>query len=199
MKKVLCALACLMLVACQPAVKRDDDTANRQRQIEREAMLQQQSQWSFRSRVAISDGTQGGTVKMFWQQKGEQFDIEISLPISNQKYRLRNDNRRVRLESYGIATIEGDSAEAVLMQLTGWRIPFDDMQLWLRGLRSANTTAIEFSPSGLPASFTENGWHVDYRAWDSSATPMPTKIYANSNHDGKNASVRLQIESWDIP
>lgn len=199
MKKMLGLLLCLGLMSCQPVTKRDNDAANMLRQVEREAVLQQQGQWSFRSRVAISDGTQGGTVKMFWQQQGKQFDIEISLPISNQKYRLRNDGHRVRLESYGLATIEGDSAEAVLMQLTGWRIPFDDMQLWLRGLRSANTTAVEFSPSGLPAKFIENGWVVDYRAWDSSATPMPMKIYANTNHGGKSASVRLQIEAWEIP
>ena len=199
MKKVSLVFACLLLAACQSAVKPDNDVANMQRQVDREAVLKDRNNWSFRGRVAISDGNQAGTVKMFWQQLGEQFDIEISLPISNQKYRLRNDGQRVRLESYGIATIEGDSAEAVLMQVTGWRIPFEDMRLWLRGMRSNNTTAIEFAPAGLPASFREKGWLVGYRAWDSSAMPMPVKVFASTNNNGKSASVRLQIESWESP
>lgn len=199
MKKVFLVFFCLILAACQSATRPDNDAANLQRQIERETVLQKQLRWSFRGRVAISDGNQAGTVKMVWQQQGEQFDIEISLPISNQKYRLRNDGKRVRLESYGIATIEGDSAEAVLMQVTGWRIPFEDMQLWLRGMRSDNATPIEFAPSGLPATFREKGWLVDYRDWNANVMPMPVKVFASTNNNGKNASVRLQIEAWESP
>ncbi|MGH8105098.1 MAG: lipoprotein insertase outer membrane protein LolB, partial [Arenimonas sp.] len=169
------------------------------RQVARELSLQKQADWSFRGRAAISDGQQAGTVKMLWRQHGESFDIEISLPVTNQKYRLRNSGGKVRLESYGLQTIEGDSAEAVLMQVTGWRIPFRDMQLWLRGIRTDATTQIEFNPAGLPAKFRENGWLVDYRAWNSAATPMPTKVFASTGGNGVNASVRLQIETWDSP
>ena len=197
MKPVFIVFACLLLAACQSAVRPVNNVADMQRQVEREAVLQEKNHWSFRGRVAISDGDQAGTVRMFWQQRGEQFDIEISLPISNQKYRLRNEGRRVRLESYGLATIEGESAEAVLMQVTGWRIPFDDMQLWLRGMRSDTATAIEFEPSGLPARFREKGWLVDYRGWNADVMPMPVKVFASTNNNGKNASVRLQIEAWE--
>ena len=105
----------------------------------------------------------------------------------------------MRLESYGLETLEGDSAEAVLMQVAGWRIPFHDMQLWLRGVRADSASRIDFNPAGLPAQFRENGWLVEYRAWDSAVIPMPTKVFASSTIDGKNASVRLQIEAWETP
>jgi outer membrane lipoprotein LolB len=199
MKNVLLAFACLLLAACQAVVRPDNNIADMQRQAERETVLQKQNHWSFRGRIAISDGDQAGTVRMFWQQSGEQFDIEISLPISNQKYRLRNEGRRVRLESYGLATIEGESAEAVLMQVTGWRIPFDDMQRWMRGMRSDASTSVEFGPSGLPAKFREKGWLVDYRGWNAGAMPMPVKVFASTNSNGRNASVRLQIDAWESP
>jgi len=199
MKNVLLVFACLLLAGCQSVVRPDNNIANMQRQAERETVLQKQNLWSFRGRVAISDGGQAGTVKMFWQQRGDQFDIEISLPISNQKYRLRNDGGLVRLESYGLATIEGESAEAVLMQVTGWRIPFDDMQLWLRGMRSEASTSVEFGPSGLPVKFREKGWLVDYRGWNADVMPMPVKVFASTNNNGSNASVRLQIEAWESP
>lgn len=199
MKKIFFALACLFLAACRPAVKPENDTGNLERQVERELVLQRLDHWSFRGRVAVSDGQQAGTVKMFWQQRGEQFDIEISLPISNQKYRLRNIGNKVRLEAYGLATIEGESAEAVLQQVAGWRIPFRDMQLWLRGMRANSETPIDFGPDGLPAKFRENGWLVDYRAWNSAPLPLPVKVFASSSANGKSASVRLQVEAWDTP
>ncbi|MEO8001753.1 MAG: lipoprotein insertase outer membrane protein LolB, partial [Arenimonas sp.] len=164
-----------------------------------ELALQKQNAWSFRGRIAISDGKQSGTVKMRWQQRGEQFDIEISLPITNQKYRLRSIHNKVRLEGFGLVMLEGDSAEAVLQEATGWRIPFRDMQQWLRGIRTNSATPIEFAPNGLPAQFSENGWLVDYRGWDAAVLPMPTKVFANSSDKGKSASVRLQIEAWEIP
>jgi len=199
MKKLILVLCCVFVTACHPVVKPVADTGNLQRQTERELVLQKQGAWSFRGRIAISDGQQAGTVKMRWQQRGEQFDIEISLPITNQKYRLRTVNNKVRLEGFGLVMLEGDSAEAVLQDATGWRIPFRDMQQWLRGMRTNSATRIEFAPNGLPAQFRENGWLVDYRGWDAAALPMPTKVFASSSDKGKNASVRLQIETWDMP
>ena len=199
MKKILLVFACLLVTACQPVVKPVSDGGNLQRQLAREHLLRKQTDWSFRGRAAISDGQQAGTVKMLWRQRGDSFDIEISLPVTNQKYRLRNIDGKVRLESYGLETIEGDDAEAVLMQVTGWRIPFGDMQLWLRGIRTNTDTRIDFNPAGLPAKFRENGWLVDYRAWNSEATPMPTKVFASTGSEGKNASVRLQIDTWGLP
>jgi outer membrane lipoprotein LolB len=197
MKKIILVLFCLLIAACQPEVKPLNDVNYSQKQLERELALQTQNQWSFRGRIAISDGKQAGTVKIHWQQRGDQFDIVISLPITNQKYRLRSVNKKVRLESFGIALLEGDSAEAVLQEVTGWRVPFKDMQLWLRGMRTNSATRIDFSPGGLPAQFRENGWLVDYRDWNTAVTPMPIKVFANSSADGKNASVRLQIEAWE--
>ena len=197
MKKIIFVLLCLLITACRPEVKPSTDVSYLLRQAERELALQTQNQWSFRGRIAISDGKQAGTVKIHWQQRGEQFDIVISLPITNQKYRLRSVNKKVRLEGLGIVMLEGDDAEAVLQQVTGWRIPFKDMQLWLRGMRTNSATRIDFGPTGLPAQFRENGWLVDYRDWNAAATPMPMKVFANSSSDGKNASVRLQIEAWD--
>jgi len=102
MKKILLALSCLLIAACHPVVKPVVDTGHLQRQAEREQALKKQDAWSFRGRIAISDGQQAGTVKIRWQQRGDQFDIEISLPITNQKYRLRSIDNKVRLEGFGL-------------------------------------------------------------------------------------------------
>lgn len=199
MKKILACLFCLLLVACHQVVKPVSNKGNLQSQSEREMLLQKRTEWGFRGRVAVSDGKQAGTVKMRWQQRGDQFDIEISLPITSQKYRLRSSGSRVFLDAFGATVLEGNSAEAVLQQATGWRIPFREMQLWLRGMRTHQATSIEFGPAGLPLRFRENGWLVDYRAWNAEATPMPMKVFASSDNNGKSASVRLQVDAWESP
>jgi outer membrane lipoprotein LolB len=197
----------LLLPACQPpATKPVTPTVSAnpadflQQQMSRELNLSRQNVWAFRGRAAISDGVQAGTVNMHWKQQGDSFDIEISVPITRQTWRLRSAGpQRVQLQAYGLTVMEGESAEAVLKQATGWQIPFADLQAWVRGMRAEGVANAAFAPSGLPASFKQNGWFVDYREWNQSVLPMPTKVFANTSKNGKNASVRLQIERWEMP
>jgi outer membrane lipoprotein LolB len=204
MKLFKLALLVVLLSGCQPEPKPNIPTIASpdflQQQSARESNLSRQNVWAFRGRVAVSDGQQAGTVNMRWKQQGENFDIEISVPITRQSWRLRSvGSRRVQLQAYGLTVMEGESAEAVVKQATGWQIPFADLQAWVRGMRADGAAQTAFAPNGLPASFKQNGWFVDYREWNQALLPMPTKVFANTSKNGKNASVRLQIESWEMP
>jgi outer membrane lipoprotein LolB len=204
MKLFKLVLLVVLLSACQPEPKPNIPTVTPpdflQQQSARESNLSRQNVWAFRGRVAVSDGQQAGTVNMRWKQQGENFDIEISVPITRQSWRLRSvGSQRVQLQAYGLTVMEGESAEAVLKQATGWQIPFADLQAWVRGMRADGAAQTAFAPNGLPASFKQNGWFVDYREWNQALLPMPTKVFANTSKNGKNASVRLQIESWEMP
>jgi outer membrane lipoprotein LolB len=204
MKCIYVVLLLVLLSACQPQTKPIIPSVGKpgflEQQMSRELNLSRQNAWAFRGRVAISDGQQAGTVNMRWKQQGENFDIEISVPITRQTWRLRSAaNGKVQLQAYGLTVMEGDSAEAVLKQATGWQIPFLDLQAWVRGMRAEGEAQTAFAPSGLPASFKQNGWFVDYREWNQALLPMPMKVFANTSKNGKNASVRLQIENWEMP
>ncbi len=55
--------------------------------------------------------------------------------------------------------------------------------------------ALSFGANRLPALLQQDGWTVDYPAWDDSRhPPLPTKVYASK----PPYKVRLSIESWQF-
>jgi len=184
-----------LLVACAPLPTRTDRQALLERQAAREATLAKLSEWSFIGRIAVSQGGNGGSGRIEWRQHGGDFDIRLSAPITRQTWRLSQTNGRVRLEGLPGGTREGDNAEALLSEATGWRIPVAVMSDWVRGARAGAGGDLEFGPDGLPATLRQAGWAVTYREWNQDDPVLPTKVFAQAG----DARVRLAIEQWQRP
>lgn len=185
----------LVLVACAPVAVRAPGANDEAAQSVREAGLSTQPDWSFSGRVALSRGKDGGSGRIAWQQRGENFEIRLSAPITGQSWRLLGEAGRVRLEGLEGGVREGTDAEALLLEATGWRIPVVAMQDWVRGARTSGDAAMTYDAQGLPATLVQQDWAVEYRAWDRAAPPRPLKVFAKQG----DASVRLVIEAWSVP
>jgi outer membrane lipoprotein LolB len=188
------ALLVLLLAACgtpSPRPVVDAEPA----QAVREAQLALLRDWSFSGRVAVSNGGNAGNARIEWTQRGQDFEIRLSAPITGQSWKLRRVGAQVSLEGLEGGVRRGADAEALLEQATGWRIPVAAMSAWVRGQRAGADARLEFSPDGLPATLTEGGWSVEYRAWGRGALPMPSKLFARKD----TASVRLVIDHWAGP
>ena len=164
-------------------------------QAEREARLVLRPDWSFSGRVAIGDGGSAGNAKILWVQRGKDFEIRLSAPITGQSWKLVRTGAEVRLEGLEGGPRLGTDAEALLLQASAWRVPVDELSFWVRGLQAGKGAAMEFSPQGLPVSLAESGWSVEYRAWNRDDLPLPTKMFARKGQ----ASVRLVIDRWNAP
>jgi len=190
------ALAALLLLAgCAPTQPRPEAAANETAQLGREARLAQQPDWGFRGRVALSQGDNGGNAGIRWRQRGDDFDIELSAPVTRQSWRLRSHGTQVSLEGLEGGTRTGTDAEALLLEATGWRIPVAAMSAWARGMRAPGEAELGSDPQGLPANLLQQGWTIEYRGWFPQDPPLPQKVFARQD----SASVRLVVEAWDPP
>jgi outer membrane lipoprotein LolB len=151
--------------------------------------------WSFSGRVAVSNDGNAGNARIEWTQRGQDFEIRLTAPITGQGWKLRRVGAAVSLEGLEGGVRRGADAEALLQQATGWRIPVAAMSAWVRGQRAGADARLDFSPDGLPATLAEAGWSVEYRAWNREALPMPSKLFARRD----TASVRLIIDRWTGP
>ena len=192
----LAALALLALAACAPVPPRPAAVADEAAQQAREAALATQPDWGFRGRVAISQGEQGGNAGIRWRQRGADFDIELSAPITRQSWRLASRGGQVTLAGLEGGEQRGTDAESLLLEATGWRIPVAAMAAWARGARGQGSSA-EFSsdPQGRPATLLQDGWSVEYRGWFPGQPPLPQKVFARQGEAG----VRLVVEAWEAP
>jgi outer membrane lipoprotein LolB len=195
LRACLLVLSLTLLSACAGTGVRPSAAAAEASQAARELALAGRQQWAFTGRVALANGDNGGSGRIEWTQDGDDFDIRLSAPITRQSWRVVREHGLVRLEGLEGGTREGEDAEALLLEATGWRLPVAAMAAWVRGLRGPGQATVTGDPLGLPASLAQAGWQVEYREWDAATPPLPRRIYATKGQ----ASVRLVVEQWTAP
>lgn len=189
--------ASLALAACAPVATRPPPAAagDSDAQAVREHELATATRWSFSGKVAVSQAGNGGSARIDWTQAGPDFDIRLAAPVTRQSWRLSRHGGIARLEGLDGGPREGPDAQALLLEATGWQLPVDTLAAWVRGARAGGGATFESDLQGRPALIREQGWTVEYRAWDASSPALPLRVFARKD----SASVRLVIERWSGP
>lgn len=187
------ALALLVLAACAPApVRGPGDAAQLAAQLAHEAALAADPDWGLEGRLAVRAGGEGGSGRLEWTQRGEDFRIRLSAPVTGQGWALVGGPGEARLEGLDEGQLAGDDPRRLLAEATGWDIPVQDLAYWVRGGRAPGPAELEFGPDGRPARLLQQGWTVEYREW---AGDRPRRVFASRGE----ASVRLVVDRWETP
>lgn len=165
----------------------------------REATLSRQASWSLAGRVAVSNGRDGGSGRIDWQQDGDRYAVALSAPITRQSWRLSGDTAWAELEGLEGGTRSGPDAAALLREATRWDIPVTALASWLRGLRADDgrhgAATLHFGPDGRLARLEQGGWTVDYGGWLADGrAELPLRLDARRG----DARVRLVIDQWEL-
>jgi outer membrane lipoprotein LolB len=191
-----------MLAACAGQPKRTappvSDAAARQSQVERATVLAAHPQWSLQGRVALSNGRNGGSGRIDWQQDGPRYSVALSAPITRQSWRLNGDADFARLEGLDGGTREGSDPQALLRESTGWVIPVAALASWVRGTADLQLSpaTLQFDADGRLASLHQAGWTIDYSQWQPQPTlgiDLPHRLDARQG----DARVKLVIDAWE--
>jgi outer membrane lipoprotein LolB len=170
-------------------------------QAQRAAWLNGHSQWSFEGRVAINNAGKGGSGRIDWQQDGPRYVVSLSAPVTRQSWRLIGDSHSEagRLEGLEGGTREGEDAEALLLEATGWDIPVNALARWAQGLSAEGmpTDNRTFSPEGRLQTIEQAGWRIDYREWFDAAGQQP-RLPRRIEAQRDRAMVRLIVDRWDF-
>ena len=193
----LAAAAGLLLAACAPVpVRKPADRAALAAQAAREKQLAGIDQWTLEGHLAVSDGREGGSGSLTWVQDGDRYDFELRAPITGKSFRLSGGRDGAVLEGVDGGPLRGSDAEALMRKALGWEVPLNDLRAWVLGLRAPGAAAqLSFGEQGLPSLLQQNGWAVDYRAWDQAhQPPLPQKVFASQ----PPYKVKLSIDSFRL-
>ena len=193
-QRLLAVVLPLLLAACVPALRIKPDAALLRAQRARELALAHADHWVLQGRLGVSDGHQGGSGSFSWTQQGDQYDFVLRAPITGKSFRLSGGPDGALLEGVGPEPLHGPDAAALMRRALGWEVPLGDLRAWVLGLRAdSGPAALSFGANQLPSRLQQDGWTVDYHAWDTARQPpLPSKVFA-----GKPPyTVRLSIESW---
>ncbi len=197
----LAALCATVLAGCvssptrAPAVPVDPVQAQSNDQRRSEV-----DEWSLSGRIAVSNGKQGGSGRIDWQQMQGRYTISLSAPVTRQSWRLSGDAAGARLEGIEGGPREGANVESMLQATTGWDIPVRALSDWVRGIGAApaeyGSAEIEYGAGNLPSRLQQAGWLIEYQDWQPSAAGpvMPARLVATRGQ----AKVRLIVDQWSL-
>jgi outer membrane lipoprotein LolB len=171
-----------------------------QAEADRQDWLLARDNWAFQGRVAISQGSHGGSGRIDWQQTGRDYRVQLSAPVTRQSWRLSGEGAtgRALLEGVDGGPRAGDDPQQLLRDATGWNIPVEGLPAWVRGLVDAGAPGVTLDAQGRPGALEQEGWRVDYLDWFPPAQDRPALPRRIEARKGE-AKVRLIVDSWDFP
>lgn len=172
------------------------------RQQARETRLHGVPMLAFSGRVALSNGSKGGSGRIEWRQAGDAYEVTLSAPVTRQSWRLVGDALQARIEGLEGGPREEGDVERLLREATGLEIPVGALAAWASGARADaarfGPARLQFDAGGRLARIEQDGWRIDYLGWrdgvdaDGLPLPMPDRIDAQR----PPAKVRLAIDAW---
>lgn len=159
-------LAALLLVGCvTPAVLPPLENPQRVWQ-ERQAQLQPLTTWHLVGRAALRTEEGGGQASLRWQHSPAQQTIDLRGPLGRGMVRLQQDEHGTRLLDSAQQVYRADNAEALLFSVTGWQIPLDGLNYWIRGVPVPDAPQQqELDDRGRLRVLWQSGWEVRFLAY----------------------------------
>ncbi|MDQ2971941.1 MAG: lipoprotein insertase outer membrane protein LolB [Pseudomonadota bacterium] len=190
------ALLLTALAACAP-VRTRGTAAQLEAQAAREREIGAQTRWSLDAHFAVSNGHDGGSGSLSWQQDGDNYLFVLRAPVTGKTVRLQGGPGGAVLSGLRELPIRGDDAESLLATEFGWHMPVAQLAYWVRGLHAPGGAArLSFGANNLPSLLSQDGWSIEFRDWYAGRKPpLPRKVYASK----PPYSVRVLIESWQVP
>ncbi|HSE12558.1 MAG TPA: lipoprotein insertase outer membrane protein LolB [Rudaea sp.] len=184
-----------VLAACAP-VRVRETPATTASQNAREAALGPRTHWRIDAHISVSDGRDGGSGDLTWEQDGGHYVFTVRAPVTGKTWRLSGDARQAQLVGVEPQPVYGADPQRLLHERTGWDVPLAALGSWVRGMRAPGPVAdLQYDAQNLPAVLEQDGWKIEYRDWFADSQPaMPRKLFASRG----SARVRMAIEHWSF-
>ncbi|MGY0634263.1 lipoprotein insertase outer membrane protein LolB [Luteimonas sp. A478] len=211
--RLLALLAALALAGCVSQPVRAPDSAllsgpalaaAEARVSAREALLTAAGPVAFSGRVALSNGSDGGSGRLEWWQAEREYRVMLRAPVTRQGWSLSAGPGGARIDGLDGGPLQGPDPMELLYEATGMEVPIAALAAWAAGTRADQATfgaaQLEFSAEGRLVRIRQGGWTIDYVRWQppegpgAEATALPARIDAERGQ----ARVRLMVDEWSL-
>ncbi|SEA75902.1 lipoprotein insertase outer membrane protein LolB [Alkalimonas amylolytica] len=188
-------LLTLMLSGCSIKPQTDGPILSAKQRLER---IEQLQHFELTATMGIRSPADNVSGSLHWQQQGEDYQARMTNFLGIRIFSLASSAGSTRLQVQGEDYQASNSTE-LMLALTGWSLPLDDMSLWLKGLAGDNASAKEYDALGRLIAFElldRSGyrWQVRYQRFFPDGLALPRNIEVQSD----DFHIKLVIRSWQL-
>lgn len=154
--------------------------------------------WRLSGRFGAKNDQNAWNGNLAWSQQNDVYDIVLSAPLGQGAVALRGDARSSELELAPDRIFSDGSAERLLLDHTGWYIPFDNLRFWLTGhpVPGMGAAESEFDDQGRLKRLHQDQWVVDFKRYVRvDGIDLPDKIFLIH----PTFEVRFVVDRWELP
>lgn len=198
MRKYLLMLVAMLATGCatlpEPPPVDNPEQVWQQRRDE----LSRLAYWHLTGRVAVRNGNEAWNINLDWQQKGDDYQIQLNGPFGAGKVKLIGNAMGVELHDSDNQTFYADKPGDLLQEKTGVSMPIEGLRYWILGLSTPQQTQQpKLDPQGRIAFLEDEHWQVKFRRYiDVSGLQLPNKIFISRPE--RNIKVRLVVDDWKL-
>jgi outer membrane lipoprotein LolB len=161
------------------------------------ATLEPIQSWTLQGKIGVRSPQESGSGTLTWVQQQDKYDIRISGPLGRGATRLQGSQQGVVLDMAGQPTMQALSAEALLEQQTGWRLPVEHLLWWVRGLPAPDgASRLQLDSQSRLARLAQAGWTLEYsRYQEVNGLQLPQRLQLSAD----NILLTLVITQWNLP
>jgi outer membrane lipoprotein LolB len=190
-------VSCCLLTACAPPRPAGEAPINEEMPVkERVVKTSTISSWVIKGAMAAKNKQKSWTASLNWKQQGaNRYQIRLFGPLGGGTVMIEKDGGVIRFKD-GPKTVTSGSADQLLLQETGIRLPVKNLYYWVRGLPAPGAVqAKQYDRYNHLKTLHQDGYIIQYLNYTSKGSiDLPSKIKLT----GHGVYMKLIIKSWSV-
>lgn len=192
-RTLFCSALCIALAVTGCSTQPNHAPTNGNWQ-ERSAQLASLGVWNAQGKIALRDGEKSESAALSWTQRNDQTELNLNGPLGLGATKIFSDGKTLEINTSGTASSYDISSPALIAKETGWDLPLQALQHWLKGIPAPEgdikTLEIE---NGLLRKLEQSGWVITYQNYAQFGLyTLPTKLQLERSDN----RAKLIVRNW---
>lgn len=159
-------------------------------------MLGSLTDWALIGRLAISDGSEGGSGNLSWAQVGLETQMSFRGALGKGAWQLQSDESGARLELANGTVSYAPTVDELVVEHVGWKVPVDALSWWIKGLAQPGEWETRtLDQEGRLTELRQFGWEVKFANYSGQDDAwLPKKLTAQRGH----YQVKMAVRDWKL-